>query len=336
MDNVLITGASGFIGSFLSEEGIKRGYNIYAGVRKKSPRKYLTDPALKFIELDFSSVDALVRTLEEYKSTGIRFRYIIHGAGVTKARRKDDFMRVNYGNTRNFIDALIASGMGPDKFILVSSLAAYGPGDPSTMLPVMLSDRPNPVDEYGKSKLAAEQYLASRSDIPWIILRPTGVYGPREKDYFVFFKTVNSGIETYIGRQEQILTFIYVKDLVSLVFDALASSVSRKSYFVSDGREYTGHEFAAITKRHLGKKTLKITLPSGLVRGIAFCTEKVSSLWGTVPTLNTDKFKILNSKNWRCEVEPLRRDFHFEARYDLDRGVKETLDWYFLEGWLKK
>jgi len=334
MLNVLITGASGFIGSFLVEEGLRRKHNIYAAVRKSSSRKYLQDPLIHFVEMDFSSREVLVKTLSGLKNEGIHFDFIIHNAGITKTQDKEEFSRVNYLNTRNFIEGLIEAGMVPGKFIFMSSLAAFGPGNPQTMDPVMLKDEPKPIETYGRSKLEAEKFLTSVPDFPWLIFRPTGVYGPREKDYFVFFKTIKGGLEPYIGTRKQILTFIYVKDLVRLIFDAGESAHTGKAYFVSDGKEYGAQQFAVITKTHLNRKTLSFVVPSGIVKILASSMEKIYGLWGAIPTLNTDKYKVLASVNWKCETAPLQSDFNFQAEYDLDKGVKDALEWYHKEGWI--
>lgn len=334
MKSVLITGASGFIGSFLVEEGLKRDFTVFAGIRKTSSRRYLQDPRIRFIEIDFSTTESIHDTLVKIKNDGIRFDYIIHNAGLVKAEKKDDFYRVNSRNTKNFIEALLLAGMSPEKFILISSFAACGPGDPVTMEPVKADAVPRPVDEYGKSKLEAERYLAERDPFPWLIIRPTGVYGPREKDYFVFFKTINRGLEPYVGSSKQVITFIYVRDLVRLIFDTLGTAISRKTYFVSDGREYTSREFADITKEVLRKKTIRLTVPKNLVRILAFGLEKIYALGGSIPTLNTDKYRIISSMNWTCDVRPVTEDFGFAAEYDLQKGVSEATDWYKKEGWM--
>lgn len=334
MDNVLVTGASGFIGSFLVEEGLRRGFQVYAGIRKSSSKVYLKDPEIRFIEFDFSTTDSIVRTIEFLKDQNIRFRYIIHNAGVTKAKNKEEFFNVNFHNTKNFIEALQNTGSVPEKFIFISSLAAFGPGDPVTMKPVMLSDEPKPIEIYGRSKLEAEKFITSLKDFPWLIVRPTGVYGPREKDYYIFFKTIKRGLEAYIGSSRQILTFIFIKDLIRIIFDMAQSPITHKAYFVSDGNEYDTQTFAAIAKKYLHRKTLKITVPGGIVRQLACILEKTFGLWGSIPTLNTDKYNVLKSINWRCEIEPLQHDFNFIANYDLDSGVRETIDWYKKEGWL--
>jgi len=321
METVLITGASGFIGSFLVGEGLKRKYRVYAGIRKTSSKQYLQDPETHFLEMDFSSVERIVEVLTRCKQENIRFHYIIHNAGITKSSRKDDFYRVNFLYTRNFIEALRQTGMIPEKFLYISSLAAYGPGDPVTMEPVKLSDDPRPIELYGKSKLEAERYLRSLDSFPWLILRPTGVYGPREKDYFVFFRTMHNGLETYIGRSRQ-------------VFDLLASRLVQKHYFISDGNEYDTEAFAAITRKVLGKKTLTLRVPETLVGGMAWFLEKLYGAWGSVPTLNTDKFRVLKSTNWKCEVRPLYDDLGFRPEYDLEKGVTEAIEWYRKEKWL--
>ncbi|MCX6283935.1 MAG: NAD(P)-dependent oxidoreductase [Bacteroidetes bacterium] len=334
MANILITGSSGFIGSFLVEEALRKNFNVYAGVRKSSSRVYLQDPRIRFAEIDFTDKNQIKQYLLDQQKAGVKFDYIIHNAGLTKARKKEDFYAVNCTFTRNFIEALIEAGCVPLKFVYISSLAAYGPGDPVSMKPVMLDDKPKPVDEYGRSKLEAEKFLTSLTDFPWLIIRPSGVYGPREKDYFVYFQTISRGMEPYIGYKPQILTFIYVRDLVRLILDAAVSGIVRKAYFITDGKQYDSREFAEITKKHLHKKTLKITLPLGLVGGVAMTLEKIFGIGGKMPTLNTDKFNIMKSTNWTCQVDELQRDFSFRADYDLDKGVKEALEWYKKEGWL--
>jgi nucleoside-diphosphate-sugar epimerase len=255
--------------------------------------------------------------------------------GVTKCKNKDDFDRINCGYTKNFVDALIESGSVPDKFVYISSLSAWGPGDAKTGRPIMLSDEPKPDTLYGASKLKAEQYIASLPDFPYIFLRPTGVYGPREKDYFVFNKTVAGGIEPAMGFQTQYLTFIYVRDLVKLAFLACRSNIVQKAYFVTDGKEYTDKEYAAAVKKHLGRKhTLKLRTPLFLVKFISYFLDTVCGWFGQTPTLNKDKYKILRVMNWRCENKPAEDDFNFKADYDLDKGTEEAIKWYKQEKWL--
>ncbi|MDR1156613.1 MAG: NAD(P)-dependent oxidoreductase [Bacteroidales bacterium] len=326
---ILVTGASGFIGSFIATEGVCRGYDVYAGIRSTSSRKYLPE-GIHTVELSLGDKERLKSEL----STLGRFDYIIHNAGVTKCNRKTDFDRVNCGYTRNFVEALIESDTVPQKFLFVSSMAAFGPGDPKTLEPVRLSDTPNPDTLYGISKLKAEEFIMSQKDFPYLLLRPTGVYGPREKDYFVFLKTVNNHLEPAMGTKKQHLTFVYVTDLVNAMYLALESQFLRKAWFVSDGREYDNREYAAIVKKHLNRRALYLPVPLFLVKAISCMLDTVGGWFGVSPTLNRDKYRIMRATNWKCEVEPLQRDLGFVAEYDLDKGIEACVEWYRKEKWL--
>ena len=250
---ILITGASGFIGSFLVEKALEKEFDVYAGVRKSSNKQYLQDERINFIDLKYADKQALTEQLHDFKREHGKFDYIVHNAGVTKCNNKKDFDRINFEFTKNFVDALVDADMIPQKFVYMSSLSAWGPGDEKTMEPIMLCNEPRPNTAYGFSKLKAEQYIQSIKGFPYIFARPTGVYGPREKDYLVFNKTVKNGLEPSMGFKQQYLTFIYAKDLVNFVFLALESPIVRRGYFITDGHFYTNKEYGDIVKKHLGK-----------------------------------------------------------------------------------
>lgn len=332
---ILITGAGGFIGSFLVEYALSKGFDTYAGIRSSSSREYLQDERIKFIDLHYSNKEALKQQLIELKASIGTFDYIVHNAGVTKCNNKADFDRINYGFTKNFVEALVETDSVPKKFIYMSSLSAWGAGNPTTLTPILLSDEPQPNTLYGMSKLKAERFIASVPNFPYLFVRPTGVYGPREKDYFVFNKTVAGGLEPSMGFKTQYLTFIYVRDLVKFVFTAMDIPIIGKGYFITDGKVYTGTEYANIVKKHLGRKrTLKIRIPLMIVKCISSVLDTTCGWFGKSPTLNKDKYKLMSVMNWMCETAPLQTDFNFTADYDLDKGMEESITWYRKEGWL--
>lgn len=331
MKKILLTGASGFIGSFLVEEALKRNYEVYAGIRKTSNTEYLSDPRIKLIELNFSDIPSLKKKIAEAP----RFDFIIHNAGLTKAFKKKDYFISNYQYTRNLIDVLISEKRVPEKFIYMSSLAAYGPGHPLQLSPVRTTDTPKPVTSYGKSKLESENYLFSLPDFPHIIIRPTAVYGPREKDLFTLIKLINKNIEFFVGFKKQHLSFVYVKDLVKAVFQVMESDVINKGYFVSDGNVYDAQTLGNIIKEQLGKKTIRIKIPNELVRLIALITEASKYISRKQPVLNLEKVNELECVNWKCDIQPLIDDLNFKPEYDLSRGVRETIEWYKQANWLK-
>ena len=215
---ILITGASGFIGSFIVEEALKRGFETWAAVRKSSSREYLQDERIHFIELNLSSKQQLVEQLKPHQ-----FDYVVHAAGVTKCLNKQDFRRINFEGTKNLADALIELQMPLKRFVFVSSLSIFGAiREQQPYEEIREGDTPQPNTEYGRSKLAAEKYLDSLgARIPYIILRPTGVYGPREKDYFIMAKSIQQHSDFAVGYKRQDITFVYVEDVVQAVFLAL-------------------------------------------------------------------------------------------------------------------
>jgi dihydroflavonol-4-reductase len=332
MKKILITGASGFIGSSLVEEGLNRGYEVYAGIRTSSSKKYLADNRIKFFELNFGDPEQLARQIEDFCKSHGRFDYVIHNAGITKAKKTQDYFTVNFQNTKNLVDAFVNTRNVPEKFIYMSSLAAIGPG--ATQDPIHHTDEPRPVTSYGKSKLETENYLRSLKDFPYIIIRPTAVYGPRDKDIFILLKMLNRNFEAYIGFGRQVLSFIYVKDLAKAIFLALESPYKQRAYLVSDGLIYDSKTFNTIAKKKLGKKTISITVPSSILKPIAFTTETLASIFGTIATFNRERLREFEARNWAVDTEQLQTETGFKASYDLEKGLGETIDWYKQNGWL--
>ncbi|MBK5720408.1 NAD(P)-dependent oxidoreductase [Dysgonomonas sp. Marseille-P4677] len=332
---ILITGASGFIGSFLVEKALSEGYEVWAGIRKSSNREYLKDERIHFIDLNFDTVEKLTEQLVNFTNQYGKLDYIIHNAGVTKCLKAEDFDKINFQNTANLIDALKTAHVIPEKFILMSSLSAFGTGDETNYTPIKLTDTPNPNTTYGKSKLKAEIYLQSTANFPYIILRPTGVYGPREKDYFLMLKTVKSGLDVGAGFKPQHLTFIYVKDLVDAAFLGLKSKITNGAYFVADGDVYTDKEYTQLVKESINKKrVISLKVPLWLLRVISNIAEDISKLTKKPSTLNRDKYKIMKQRNWECDITPLINDLGFSPKYNLRKGLEESIMWYKENNWL--
>lgn len=332
MSNILITGASGFIGSFIVEEALRRGMNVWAAVRHTSSRRYLTDKRINFIDLDFSSAERLRKSLGHHT-----FDYVVHAAGVTKCLHRDDFHRVNTLGTKNLVDALLALQMPLRRFVFISSLSVYGAVcERQPYRDISENDIPRPNTAYGRSKLEAERYLESiGNDFPYIILRPTGVYGPREKDYFLMARSIASHVDFAVGYRRQDITFVYVKDVVQAVFLALDRGMSGRKYFLTDGHVYSSADFSSILRRELGSPWVaRVVAPLWMLRLVTWAGERISHITGRPTALNADKYHILRQRNWRCDVEPAFDELGFHPYYPLDRGVKETVAWYKDNKWL--
>jgi dihydroflavonol-4-reductase len=175
MKKILITGASGFVGSFLVAEALERGLEVHAGVRKTSSRKYLQDDRIHFFEVNFTDIEGMAQRMKAQQ-----FDYIIHNAGIVGAPKREDYFRVNCEYTKNFVQAIEQADLELKKFTYTSSLAAYGPASNEDLNDfVKETDIPKPITAYGESKLKAEQFLKKQDDLPCI-------WAARDRYLFVF------------------------------------------------------------------------------------------------------------------------------------------------------
>ena len=344
---ILITGASGFIGSFLCEEGLKRGMNTWAGMREHSSRRWLQHEKLNFAFLDMTDTDKLRRQLASYKEKMGRWDIIVHAAGATKCLRREDFDLHNFQCTRNLVNTLDELDMLPEQFLYVSSLSVLGPireevNSDGSYNDMTADDLPQPNTAYGESKVKSEQFLTEKriksgGRFHYTIFRPTGVYGPREKDYFMMAKSIKQHIDFAVGYKRQVLTFVYVRDLVGAIFAAIGKNevANGKAYLVSDGCNYSSRAFSDLIQKELGVKgVLHIKAPLWLLKAICTVSEAFSKLTHKASTLNGDKYRIMCQRNWQCDITPLRKDLGFVPEWQLERGVKECINWYKENKWI--
>lgn len=329
--NILITGATGFIGGFIVDEALNRGMQVWVAVRPTSSRKYLTDPRIQFLELNLGNKEQM-----KERMGNLKFDYVVHAAGATKCLHAEDFFRSNTDGTKNLVQALIELQMPLKRFVFVSSLSVYGPvAEEQPYREICLNDKPQPNTAYGRSKLAAEQYIERLSSLPYVILQPTGVYGPRERDYFMMAKSIKSHTDFSVGYKPQDLTFVYVLDVVQAIFLALDCQKTGGKYMLSDGEVYSSRTFSDLIHRELGKPwLLRIKAPIWLLRIITFCGEYIGRMTGKISALNNDKYNIMKQRNWRCDINPAINDLGYKPKYQLDEGVRLTIKWYKENGWL--
>ena len=330
MDKILITGGSGFIGSFIVEEALNRNMETWVAVRSSSSRKFLQDTRIRFIELDFSSEENLRKQL-----AGHKFDYVVHAAGVTKCLDKNDFFRMNTNGTANLVNVLSEPDRMPRRMVFLSSLSIFGAiREQQPYKDIEPTDQPKPNTAYGESKLKAER-IVTESGIPSVILRPTGVYGPREQDYFMMAKSIKGHVDFAVGYKQQDITFVYVKDVVQAVFLALDRGKPGSAYFLTDGEVYQSATFSKLIHEALGRPWwIRITAPVWLLRVITFFGDAIAHITGKISALNNDKYHILKQRNWRCNIRPAINELGFAPEYNLKKGVRETIEWYKANGWL--
>lgn len=323
---LLITGGSGFVAYHIINEALRQNYDVYVSIRSSSSVAHLKELTIQYTSINFNDVSSIAKELKEKQ-----YDYIIHAAGTTRANNQQEYDLVNATYTNNLAKAVALAKIPLKKFVFVSSLAAIGPSNDYTIQ----GDEESffPVTGYGKSKMLAEQLLAGIKDLPLIVVRPTAVYGPREKDIFIVLKTISRGLEPYIGVKPQQLSFIYVKDLAQLIVQSLTTTVTGKAYNISDGNVYDRFELATLSKRIMGKKTFRFQLPLSVIKIVAVFLETVGAVRGKTPVLNREKINELTA-SWACDIEAAKRDLNFRPVYNLEEGLKETLHWYKQHKWL--
>ena len=350
MKKILVTGASGFIGSFICSEGLEKGYDVWAGMRRTSSSQYLSDERLKFAQLDLGNYDTLCEQLRRYKQEmeGQGWDYVVHAAGATKSLTREGFFHTNTEGTKNLVRALMAEDMVPQRFVFVSSLSIFGAirEEPYPYQPILTTDTPVPNTAYGESKMQAEQFLEGikqevgldrqQGGFPYVILRPTGVYGPRERDYYIMAKSIKQHVDFAVGYRPQDITFVYVDDVVQAVFKAFdAPNAVGKGYFLSDGEVYNSRAFSDLLQKELDNPwVLHIKAPLWFLWLACAVSGTVNRWLGKLTTLNLDKYHILSQRNWQCDISTAKRDLGYEPQVQLEEGVRRTVRWYRQAGWL--
>ena len=206
----LLTGATGFIGSYFAQYLIEKGYQVRCLVRTSSNLRWIAD-------LDVECVYGSLENNGSLKEALADVDYVLHLAGITKGLQEEDFIRHNVDGTKNLLQAVLESGQKFKRFLYVSSQAAAGPS--ATLQPLDEQSDLHPITPYGRSKLQAEQLVHSLSGhVPYTIVRPPAVYGPRDTDVLQFFKTVKMGLLPKLNGHDQYASIIHVKDLVRGLF----------------------------------------------------------------------------------------------------------------------
>ena len=321
---VLITGSSGFIGSRLLDAVLESGGDVVTIRRADSPQ---SDRA-RSVTADYSSIAELEALMVAEKPN-----YVLHVAGVTKGRSYEDSWRGNVMPTRNLLSALHRAHPELERFVLVSSLAAYGPSKPSQ--PLRESDPRNPIEHYGKSKLEAEESVEQvAASVPWTIVRPAGVYGPGDVDYFNLFKSAVRGWNAFFGNRHREMSLIYVDDCVRGILQAAHHPQSvGKGYFLATGKPVTWEELQTQILETIGGEVRTLDLPESLV-SLAAVGGEIASFFDRKPRLlNLQKAKMGAQEAWTCSAEAAHADFGFEGEVDLVEGVQRTHEWYQANGW---
>ncbi len=327
LTRVLVTGGTGLVGSHLVELLLEKGYDVTCLVRDPRRLQWLSGLDVRLVQGDCLLPESLVSVIEGCST-------VFHVAGLTKARRARDYYAVNHAGTRNLLEACARHRDGIKKFVLVSSLAAAGPSPDGR--PVMAGDAPRPVSDYGRSKLLAEEEtLRYKGVFPVVILRPSAVYGPRDRDMFELFRWASRGLAIEIGGGERYINPCYVEDLAAALFLAgKTETASGSIYFVAENRPYSWAEFRAALLEAGGVKARTVTMPYAAAYLIGLASE-LGSLFTARPALtNRQKIREAAQRYWVCDIRKTEQELGYKHAYPLKRGLEITWQWYRDNHWL--
>jgi dihydroflavonol-4-reductase len=323
----LVTGATGFIGSHLVESLLQKGIQVRSLLRKESDLKWLRGLPMEVAHgdcRDKTSLGEAVKAVDQ----------VFHLAGVTKAIREETYFEVNAIGTENLIQSCLEHNPRLQKFIYLSSQAASGPTRNGSRKKE--SDRCEPVSAYGESKRMGEELaLAHAHELPILILRPSAIYGPRDKDGYAFFKCLTKRIKPCFVHSDQHLSLCYVRDLIeAILLAAEAQAKSGEIFFLSDGHDYRIEEIGDTFAQAMGITALRIRIPKPMIFGIASFSEYFSKFSKRPFLINRSKVKEMVQKDWVCDIAKAKTILGFKPQVKLLEGARLTFAWYKEENWL--
>jgi nucleoside-diphosphate-sugar epimerase len=317
---VLVTGATGFIGSHLAASLVKQGFNVSCLTRKSSNLSYLEGLDVTLLNGDCSDPDSLSGV------TG--FDYVFHAAGLTKATNLRELYLVNEKGVENLVNAVMRNNPELKRFVYLSSLAAAGPSPDGE--PLKENVEPRPISEYGKSKLGGERHvLAQRGNIPFTIIRPPAVYGPRDSQFLMLFKILKFGLAPYWGKTYYSL--VHVDDLVNgIILSALKDEGDGEIFFMSDGAIYSSDDIIDSFAQAVGHSPIKVRAPRFLLPMLGAITERFKGC----SIINADKVRELRQTHWICNTGKAVNRLGFSPKILIKEGAAWTAEWYKIHKWL--
>ncbi len=322
-----VTGANGFVGSHLVDLLLDKDNEVRCITRKTSNLRWLEGKPVTNYDCGLFDKEGLKDALR-----GVNVLY--HVAGVVKAKTNEGYLKGNVESTRNLLDVVLEVNPDIDRVIIISSQAACGPSSEGKT--ITEDSIPNPLTRYGKSKLAQEKLALEYADrLPITIIRPPAVYGERDTEIYLVFKTYKMGLMTLIGFDKKEVSLIHVKDLVEGIYlAAINERAVNEIYFISSVEFYNWKQVGKIIGKHMGRKALSVNLPHFIVYTVAVFAQFFSMFSSKAATFNIEKARDFVQKYWTCDTTKAVEQLGYRQKISLDEGMKRTIEWYREMKWL--
>jgi nucleoside-diphosphate-sugar epimerase len=325
MSKILLTGANGFVGSHIAEALVEANHKVICTIRQTSNLKWIKSLPLEYKYGDLGNKNFLQEIVEDVA-------VVIHCAGVVRAMTKEDYFKENVENTKSLCEAILKNNSNLKKFIFISSQAAMGASPVGIVRKV--TDVPEPVSDYGLSKIEAEKAVreALYGKIPYTIFRPASVYGPRDKDIFIFFNLVHKHLRP-VTTKKRLLQLVYVKDVAKSVSLCLENRKSdNNTYYLANSSVYTWGEIGKIISYSVGVKSLLLLTPDFAFKAAGFIMEVISRLTGKPTVLNKQKITEMLQDSWVADTSPAETDLNIKFT-NLEVASQITYNWYLENSW---
>ena len=323
----VITGANGFVGSHLVDLLLEKKYKVRCLVRKTSNMRWLEGKDIEVIDTGLLDKEGLRKAFKDAS-------YIFHVAGVVKSKKSEGYFKGNVDTTRILLETALEFKDSIKRILIVSSLTATGPSLNGS--PVNEETECRPITTYGRSKLAEEKLAQTYMDkLPITICRAPAVYGERDTEILIFFKTFNKGLMTTIGFNKKEISLIHVIDLVNGFYLAAVNDKSKNQiYFISSEKYYTWEEIGKVTSKVIGKTPVKIKVPHSIVFSIASVAQFFAAFSPNPATLNIEKAKDITQTLWTCDTSKAVNHLNYHQKISIEEGIKRTVDWYKKMKWI--
>lgn len=325
---VLLTGANGFVGSHLLERLLEAGLATRLLLRPSSDLRFIEDH-LPRVEVERGGLDD-PHTLRRAVA-GVT--HVLHCAGATKALTPEGLLAVNEAGTRHLVDAVNGHSGTVKRLVVLSSLAAAGPG--TREHPRREDDPPEPVSQYGRSKLAGEQAVQTACRTEYVLLRPTGVYGPRDLEFLRLFKAARAGVTPLFGGGRQQLSLVFAPDLAEVAVRSLTSPLPpQPAVNVAAPEIVTSGELARAVAQACGARCVTVPVPLAALSVICALASGWARLSGRATILAHGKDRELQAAGWVADTTRLEGWLGPVCQTTLASGLATTFAWYRKAGWL--